>query len=108
MATMYISGISLLVGLYGDIVALIQKWEGCIDLSSSEGCESKIISVMPISSSMNVTGLTPSLDLCTSLCHCAKKQEGLIWGFTITVMCYKNEFLQTPLLSPELLTEKVL
>lgn len=64
------------------------------------------MSVMHISIYMNVIGLTPSLDLCTLLYPWAKKWEGLIWGFRITVLCYKNELLQTPVLSLELLNAK--
>lgn len=61
---------------------------------------------MHISIYMTVSGLTPSLDLCSAVCHWAKKWEGLIWGFAITVMCYKNRLLQTRVLSLELLNAK--
>lgn len=38
---MYISGNSLIVGFYEDVVVLIQNGGGCIDLSLSEGFERK-------------------------------------------------------------------
>lgn len=63
---MYISESSLIVGFYEDVVALIQIWGGCIDLSSSEGCESKISNECDACFYLHdVINLTPSLDLCT-------------------------------------------
>lgn len=96
---MYISGISLIVGLSGDVVALIQNWASSIDCPHQKAVSRKwLMSAVHISIYMNAAVLSPSLELCTSLYHGAKQREGLIWGFAATVTCYKNELLQISVL----------
>lgn len=72
--TVYISGISLIVGLSGDVVALIQNWASSTDCPHQKAVSRKLLmSVMHISIYMNAAVLSPSLELCTSFYQGAKQ-----------------------------------
>lgn len=101
------SGSSLIVGLSGDVVALIQNWASSSDCPHQKAVSGKwLMSEMHISVYMNAAVLSPSLELSSWLYHGAKQWKGLIWGFIVTVIYYKNKLLQTPVLSLDLLNTK--
>lgn len=73
-------------------------------LSSSEGCQQN--NVNACNAYFYLHECCCSITWLRAVYFTLSQGKGLIWGFTVTVICYKNELLQTSVLSLDCLNTK--